>query len=80
MQNKWTKDPFEAFKDDTGKIYARGSQDMKSVGVQHLEAVRTLKSSGFTPRRTVHITFVPGKCIQQPVYHKEVILQYKQLK
>ncbi len=60
MQSKWTHNPFEAFKDDTGKIYARGSQDMKSVGVQHLEAVRRLKSSGFIPKRTVHITFVPG--------------------
>lgn len=33
---------------------------MKSVGIQHLEAVRKLKAAGFVPRRTIHITFVPG--------------------
>ena len=29
----WTYPPFEAHKDTEGRIWARGSQDMKSVGV-----------------------------------------------
>ena len=29
----WTYPPFEAHKDSEGRIWARGSQDMKSVGV-----------------------------------------------
>lgn len=44
-----------------GNIYARGTQDMKCVGIQYLEAVRRLKQSGITLKRTLHISFVPGK-------------------
>jgi len=33
---------------------------MKGVGMQYLEAVRRLKAKGFTPERTIHVTFVPG--------------------
>ena len=29
----WTHPPFDAHKDSEGRIWARGSQDMKSVGV-----------------------------------------------
>ena len=29
----WTHPPFEAHKDSEGRIWARGAQDMKSVGV-----------------------------------------------
>ena len=54
----WTVDPFEAVEKD-GNIYARGSQDMKSVGIAYLEAIRVLKSKGFVPKRTIHVTFVP---------------------
>jgi hypothetical protein len=28
---------------------------------RYLEAIRVLKGRGFTPRRTVHVLFVPGK-------------------
>lgn len=34
---------------------------MKGVGMAHLEAVRKLKNSGVRLKRTVHISFVPGK-------------------
>ena len=34
---------------------------MKCVGIQHLEAVRRLKSQGARLRRTVHISFVPDE-------------------
>lgn len=47
--------------DADGNIFARGAQDMKSVGMQYLEAIRLLKSSGWTPRRTVHVAFVPDE-------------------
>lgn len=58
----WTHDPFAAHKDpETGNIYARGAQDMKCVGSQYLEAIRTLKAQGFVPLRTVHVTFVPDE-------------------
>ena len=36
----WTYPPFSAHKDEDGNIYGRGTQDMKSVGIQHFEAVR----------------------------------------
>uniref|UniRef100_A0A2N9HVB8 N-acyl-aliphatic-L-amino acid amidohydrolase n=1 Tax=Fagus sylvatica TaxID=28930 RepID=A0A2N9HVB8_FAGSY len=44
-----------------GNIYARGSQDMKCVGMQYLEAIRKLKASGFQPLRSVYLSFVPDE-------------------
>ncbi|XP_021957852.1 aminoacylase-1 isoform X1 [Folsomia candida] len=58
---KWTYDPFGAEKDANGNIFARGSQDMKCVGVQYLEAIRNLKARGVVPLRTVHVSFVPDE-------------------
>lgn len=60
-ESKWDHDPFEAFKDENGNIYARGSQDMKCVGIQHLEAVHRAMEQGFRPLRTIHLTFVPDE-------------------
>lgn len=57
----WKHDPFEAFKDDKGNIYARGAQDMKSVGIQYLEAVKRLLKQGKRFRRTIHISFMPDE-------------------
>jgi aminoacylase len=45
--------------DEKGNIYARGSQDMKCVGIQYLEAIRRMKLNGQKLKRTIHITFVP---------------------
>eukprot|EP00250_Pteridium_aquilinum_P019855 c24606_g1_i1 orf=203-1540(-) len=59
--HKWIHAPFSAHMDDTGNIYARGSQDMKCVGMQYLEALRVLKGSGFQPLRTLHVSFVPDE-------------------
>ncbi|XP_017082672.1 aminoacylase-1A isoform X2 [Drosophila eugracilis] len=58
---KWTYDPFSAHMDNQGRIYARGAQDMKSVGCQYMAAVRSLKASGYQPKRTVYLTFVPDE-------------------
>ena len=55
----WTYPPFSAHKTEQGDIYGRGTQDMKCVGIQHIEAVRRLKAAGRQPLRTIHLTFVP---------------------
>lgn len=58
---KWKYDPFSADMDEMGNIYARGSQDMKCVGMQYVEAVRRLKASGFEPLRSVYMAFSPDE-------------------
>lgn len=37
---------------------------MKCVGIQYLEAIRRLKQDGITLKRTLHISFVPGKHVK----------------
>lgn len=59
--SKWAHPPFSAEIDAAGNIFARGSQDMKCVGLQYLEAIRRLKRSGFEPIRTVYLSFVPDE-------------------
>lgn len=61
FEKYWNHPPFAAEIDDEGKIFARGAQDMKSVGVQYLGAIRTLKRDGFQLKRTVHVMFVPDE-------------------
>ncbi|KAG1359005.1 aminoacylase-1 [Cocos nucifera] len=54
--------PFSADLDPTtGNIYARGSQDMKCVGLQYLEAIRRLRAATFAPDRTIYLSFVPDE-------------------
>ncbi|KAL0880388.1 hypothetical protein ABMA27_002825 [Loxostege sticticalis] len=60
FEKSWTYPPFEARIVD-GAIYARGIQDMKSVAVQYIEAVRRLKEKGIRLKRTVHLSFVPDE-------------------
>lgn len=62
----WTHKPFEAEMDEEGKIFARGAQDMKSVGMQYLGAIRRLKRNNAQLNRTIHITFVPDEEIFGP--------------
>ena len=52
-------DPFTPV--DSERIYARGSQDMKSVGMQYLEALAVLTKNGWKPKRTIHVSFVPDE-------------------
>lgn len=59
--NSWKVDAFSAHKMENGDIYARGTQDMKSVGIQYIEAIRRLKKAGKRLKRTVHVTFVPDE-------------------
>ena len=52
----WKYDAFEAVKEENGDIYGRGTQDMKSVGIQHLEAVYRLKVVQQRKfKRTIHL-------------------------
>lgn len=60
FEGSWTHPPFGAVMDEEGRIFARGSQDMKCVGVQYLGAIRALKNEGISLKRTVHVMFVPG--------------------
>eukprot|EP01083_Nonionella_stella_P045273 121649_1 len=57
----WNYSPFEAFRSDSGNIYARGAQDMKCVSIQTLHAVARLKEGGFEAARDIHMTFVPDE-------------------
>ncbi|KAM1788465.1 hypothetical protein ACFX11_038753 [Malus domestica] len=34
---------------------------MKCVGIQYLEAIRRLKASGFKPKRSVYLSYVPDE-------------------
>ncbi|KAI9139402.1 hypothetical protein BKA69DRAFT_1086078 [Paraphysoderma sedebokerense] len=61
FEEHWNHPPFAADKTENGDIFARGSQDMKCVGIQYLEAIRVLKKKGFKPRRTFYICFVPDE-------------------
>ncbi|XP_018797469.1 PREDICTED: aminoacylase-1-like isoform X1 [Bactrocera latifrons] len=58
---KWTHPPFAAEIDEQGRIFARGSQDIKCLGMQYLAAIRALKKKGATFKRSIHITFVPDE-------------------
>uniref|UniRef100_A0A8C6PGC7 Aminoacylase 1 n=1 Tax=Nothobranchius furzeri TaxID=105023 RepID=A0A8C6PGC7_NOTFU len=60
-QEHWKYDAFSAFKDAEGNIYGRGSQDMKCVTIQYIEAVRRLKAEGWKPTRTLHLMYVPDE-------------------
>ncbi|RKP27803.1 aminoacylase-1-like protein [Syncephalis pseudoplumigaleata] len=65
FEERWTHDPFGAdrVRQENGdyKIYARGAQDMKVVGMSYIEAVRRLKQQTWQPRRTIHMTFIPDE-------------------
>lgn len=57
----WSHPPFAADIDEDGRIFARGAQDMKSMGVQYLAAIRALKNTGQTLERTLHLVYVPDE-------------------
>lgn len=62
-------DPYSGHKDDNGKIFGRGAQDMKSVGMQYLEALRQLINDGHRNfLRNIHLVWGPGTyCFLVPV-------------
>lgn len=60
-REKWSRDPFAADLEADGRIIARGSQDMKCVGMAYIEAIRRLKLSGKVFSRSIHLAFVPDE-------------------
>ncbi|XP_026739876.1 aminoacylase-1-like [Trichoplusia ni] len=60
-EENWLYPPFSAHINEDGYIYARGTQDMKSIGMMHIEAVRKLKEAGVKLKRTFHLSFVPDE-------------------
>ncbi|EME30348.1 Aminoacylase-1 [Galdieria sulphuraria] len=56
----WSQDPFAATI-ERDKVYGRGTQDMKSVTIQYLEALRHLIRRGWKPDRTVLLSVVPDE-------------------
>ncbi|CAF0892433.1 unnamed protein product [Rotaria sordida] len=60
FEEHWIVPPFSGEIRD-GKIYGRGTQDMKCVGIQYLEAIRRLKTAKYEPKRTIHCLFVPDE-------------------
>ncbi|VDM61998.1 unnamed protein product [Angiostrongylus costaricensis] len=62
FKDKWMHDPYSAHKDEQGRIYARGAQDMKCVGSQYFEAVRRHFLRGKKQwLRTIHIVWGPDE-------------------
>jgi aminoacylase len=62
--SQWHWDPFAAdiaFVDYEWRIYARGSQDMKCVGMQYVEALSELTAAGWKPKRSIVVSFVPDE-------------------
>lgn len=57
-ETEWKYPPLSATVSD-GKIYGRGTQDMKGVGIIQYAALRELKRNNITPHRTVHMMIVP---------------------
>ncbi|XP_041971985.1 aminoacylase-1-like [Aricia agestis] len=60
-ESEWTYPPFSAHIDENGDMYARGTQDTKSVAIQYIEAIRRLIENGVTVRRTLHVTVMPDE-------------------
>ncbi|CAI9114613.1 OLC1v1015371C1 [Oldenlandia corymbosa var. corymbosa] len=60
--HKWVHPPFSAHYAGDGKIFARGAQDDKCIGIQYLEAIKSLSQENqFRPLRNLHISFVPDE-------------------
>ncbi|GAB2287726.1 hypothetical protein Dimus_022088 [Dionaea muscipula] len=71
---KWLHPPFSALRTPDGKIFARGAQDDKCIGVQSLEAIRNLRErDDFTPVRTVHVVYVPDEEFSRRCRHFDVV-------
>lgn len=69
----WKYDPFSAHKEENGDIYARGSQDMKCVGIQYIEAIRRLLKQGHKFLRTIHVIFTADEETPTPGNMKNFI-------
>lgn len=81
----WTYNPFEGHISEDGKIYGVGSQDMKSVAIQHFEALyRLTQIRKVKLRRSIYMTLMSDEevggffCMQPLVksdYFKEMNIE-----
>lgn len=55
-ENQWHHPPFDGAIVD-GIVWGRGAQDDKSAVIAQLEAATSLLRSGFTPERTIYLSF-----------------------
>ena len=60
VEADWTVPAFEGLRRD-GKIFGRGTQDMKCVIAQQIVALKRLIQSGRKMRRTVYVSLVPDE-------------------
>jgi aminoacylase len=58
----WTVPPFRGLRKD-GKIYGRGTQDMKCVCLQYIEALQQIhiRNPSWQPARSIYLSFVPDE-------------------
>jgi aminoacylase len=58
----WTIPPFQGIRQNNN-IYGRGTQDMKCVCLQYIEALRTIheRNPNWQPQRSIYLTFVPDE-------------------
>jgi len=59
--SNWMYPPFSGYMDSSGNIYGRGAQDMKSVGIQYVEALHRLVVAGNTFQRDIYVLYVPDE-------------------
>mmetsp|Transcript_25483 Transcript_25483/g.37601 ORF Transcript_25483/g.37601 Transcript_25483/m.37601 type:complete len:439 (+) Transcript_25483:44-1360(+) len=60
VESQWQYPAFAGYREN-GRIYGRGSQDMKCVCIQYLIALKRLKQRGYIPTRTIRLSFVPDE-------------------
>jgi aminoacylase len=54
--SRWTVDPFAADMDAEGRIFGRGTQDMKCVTIETIEALSRMKARGVRFIRDIHVS------------------------
>lgn len=59
----WTVPPFDGLQSPDGNIYGRGTQDMKCVCVQYMQALAKIcrDDPNWVPARSIYLTFVPDE-------------------
>ena len=62
LVDDWTVPPFSGVRRN-GNVYGRGTQDMKCVCIQYVEAIRKIHAAypDFQPTRSIYLTFVPDE-------------------
>ena len=77
VQSEWTVPPFDGYRRE-GNIYGRGTQDMKCVCIQYIEAIRKIHTANpsWKPYRSIYLTFVPDEGKISEVLYWRIYLLY----